>query len=202
MGGVSWPKRFNVVDLGRLGSPIMARTLGAARANYFFDYVAPDIVQSHSAHSCYHDDEIFADPRFGNLYRPLDTRVTRWTRENCKSNPHSLSGYWIRSDIRKSSGLAERRLIDRMTADPSSRLLRVELERCQANQASAAGDCVYIARTAWRFLPELRRRGQADALDGIFAASRTAPFDRFLVNGWRDGRAHLEAIAFIAGNAT
>ncbi len=194
LGVMSWHKQFNVVDLGRLGSPIMAQTSGPLRADYFFEYAAPDIIESHGSWSCRYDGEIFSDPRFAQRYQPLDVRVTNWAKEQCKSNPDSQSGIWVRKDILRSSASAERQLIDRLAANLSVRLLRAELERCQA-----PGDhnCAYVARTAWRFLPEFREQGQVDELDEIFAISRTAAFDRYLINGHRDGQVYQDFIRLL-----
>lgn len=77
--------------------------------------------------------------------------------------------------------------------------LREELEHCQS-LTSGLSDCVYVARTAYRFLPEFRAQGKVDALEKIFAISRTAAFDRYLINAHRDGSAHRDAIDFIMGN--
>ena len=200
LGAMSYHKQFNIVDLGRIGSPIMARTSGPVRADYFFDFAAPDIIESHSAWSCGYDGELFSDPRFEKRYQPVETWVTDWTRERCTSNPESQSGFWIRSAILKSSESAERQLIDRMAADPSAERLRDELAKCQAIEDPDYQNCVYVARTAWRFLPELRKQRQVDALDDIFSSSLSAAFDRSLISGYRDGQAHRDAVEFIWNN--
>ncbi len=200
LGAMSYHKQFNIVDLGRIGSPIMARTSGPVRADYLFDFAAPDIIESHSAWSCGYDGELFSDPRFEKRYQPVETWVTDWTRKWCTSNPESQSGFWIRSAILKSSESAERQLIDRMAADPSAERLRDELAKCQAIEDPDYQNCVYVARTAWRFLPELRKQRQVDALDDIFSSSLSAAFDRSLINGHRDGQAHRDAVEFIWDN--
>ena len=196
LGVMSWHKQFNIVDLGHLGTPIMAKIFGTPRADYFFDYAAPDIIESHSYWSRLYDGEIFTDPRFVQRYRPVNTWVTDWTRERWKANPESQSGIWVRDDILKSSGSAERQLVDRLATNLSIDLLREELERCQV-QSREAYDCTYVARTAYRFLPEFRERGQVKVLNDIFAASHTAAFDSYLINGHRDGQAHRSAMEFI-----
>ena len=138
LGLVSWDKQFNIIDLGRLGSPIMAnKEFRPFRAEYFFNYAAPDIIESHDYWSCKYEGEIFSAPHFARLYQPVATYVTDWTIENCKSNQKSLSGYWIRSDILKSSESAERQLIDRVAMNLSVDLLREELEHCQARGGGA-----------------------------------------------------------------
>ena len=196
LGVVSWHKQFNVVDMGFLGSPLIAKLQPPLRSDYFFHYAAPDIIRMHSSMSCYWDAEIFSDPRFGRLYQPLETWITDWTRENCHANPQSRSGFWIRRDILKSSRSAERRLIDQMKTDLSATRLQDELGHCQ-DSAAGRHDCTYVARTAYRFLPEFRSREQINRLEEIFAASRTAPFDLYLVTGYRDGQAHQAFIRFM-----
>ena len=196
LGVMSYHKQFNVIDMGRLGSPLIARLASWTRADYFFHYAAPDMVELHSFWSCHYDSEILSDPRFDELYRPVDVRVTNRTRRNCRANPKPLSGFWIRADILKSSKSAERRLIDRMKNDLSVDYLREELERCQ-NLSTRLHDCIYVARTAWRSLPEFRSRGQIGQLEEVFADSRTAPFDLYLITGYRDGRAHRDAARFV-----
>ncbi len=197
LGAMSWHKKFNIVDFGLLGSPIMAKISGPSLADYFFDYAAPDMIESHAFWSCRYDGDIFSDPRFVQRYRPIKAWVSPWTRERCKENPEALTGFWIRTDILKSADSAERRLVDRLATNPSTDVLREELERCQT-QSAEAYDCTYVARTAYRFLPEFRERGQAEALNDIFSASRTAAFDLYLINGYRDGQAHRNAMEFIS----
>ena len=198
LGVMSWHKQFNVIDLGGLGSPLITNLASSsrARADYFFHYAAPDMIELHQAWSCHYDAEILSDPRFDEVYQPVDVRETDWARKHCRANPKTLTGLWIRADVLKSSKSAERRLIDRMKDDLSAGHLREELERCQS-LSTGSHDCIYVARTAWRFLPELRSRGQIGRLEEVFADSRTAPFDLYLITGYRDGRAHRAAARFI-----
>ncbi len=196
LGVTSWHKQFNVVDLLFHGSPLMAKLRPPLRADYFFHYAAPDLIYALSAPACRRDAEIFSDPRFGRLYQPLKVWITDWTREHCHANPQSRTGFWIRRDILKSSGSAERRLIEHMKTDLSSARLQDELGRCQ-DIATGLHDCAYVARTAYRFLPEFASRGQMNRLEEIFAASRTAPFDLYLITGYRDARAHRAFIRFL-----
>ena len=50
LGAMSWHKQFNVIDLGGLGSPLIANltSLSGARADYFFLYAAPDMIEMHN----------------------------------------------------------------------------------------------------------------------------------------------------------
>ena len=198
LGVVSYHKQFNVIDLGALGSPLIANLASpsGSRADYLLHYAAPDVIELHDYWSCHYDAEILSDPRFEELYRPVKTHGSDQVRKNCQDTPEPLMEFWIRADVIESSKSAERRLIDRMKDDLSAGHLREELERCQS-LSTGLHDCVYVARTAWRFLPEFRSRGQTGRLEEIFAGSRTAPFDLYLITGYRDGRAHRAAARFI-----
>ncbi len=167
-------------------------------AEYFFDYAAPDLIEIHNYWSCYYDKNLLSDPRFTQNYQPVQAAVTQWSVMECQANPKSLSGIWIRTDILKSAESRERKLIDLMVANPSVAPLRQELAQCQATPDN---NCIYVARTAYRFLPELRElREQAlmGKLNEVFAQSRSREYDLYLLNGYRDGQAHEAAIAFIA----
>lgn len=198
LGAMSWHKQFNVIDLGLIGSPLMAKLPSSARTDYFLYYATPDIISLHDSWTCRYRTEILNQPRFGEIYQPLAIGSSPYTRANCEAAP---SGTWIRSDILRSSGSAERQLIDLLKTELSVDPLREELERCQS-LTTRLPDCVYVARTAYRFLPEFRAQGEVDALDEIFATSRTAAFDRYLINGYRDGQAHRDAIDFIVERGT
>lgn len=196
LGSISWSKRFNIIDLGKLGSPLIAKLSPPFRGDWLFDYAAPDIISLHNAWSCLYDTEIFSDPRFTERYTEVEARVSSWTKQHCHANPESLTGTWVRTAVLDSSQSFERRLIDRMKRDLSIREVREELEKCQSRTAELSG-CIYVARTAWRFLPEFRNLGRTDELEEIFTVSRTAPFDLFLITGYRDGQAHQAAARFI-----
>ena len=201
LGVTSWHKQFNIVDLGMLGSPIMAaslrsRTNVAWVADYFLDYARPDIVETHSAWSC-RWNRILTDQRFHEIYRPLRVRVNNWTRRGgCKDNPESLSGIWVRTDVLKASDSPERRLLDDLTGGVSTRRLRDELRQCQATSRIPHG-CVYVARSAYRFLPEFTSRGLGEELLELFSTSRTREFDQYLLSGYGNARAHEPAVEFI-----
>ena len=202
LGIMSWHKEFNIVDLGLLGSPVMTKIRHrspGAMTEYFFHFAAPDFIESHSSWSCQYDESIFSRPEFSQYYIPVRTEVTDWTKGNCPSNPDSPSGIWIRKDILKYSDSAERRLIDSLANDLAVEALRDELNQCQS---VAGNDCVYVARTAYRFLPEFRAAGKVEELERVFVNSRTKDYDLFLINGYRDGTLHERAIDFIVQNSS
>lgn len=197
LGTISWHKKFNIIDIGMLGSPLMAKLSPPFRMDWFFDYAAPDVISMHHGWSCRYATEILSDPRFTEHYTPVEAYVSSWTKQHCHANPESLTGVWVRTAVLDSSQSAERRLIDRMKIALSIRDLREEMKQCRSLTAGWKHDCVYVARTAWRFLPEFRNLGTVDELEEIFIGSFTAPFDLFLVTGYRDGQAYRAAARFI-----
>ncbi len=196
LGVLSWHKQFNIVDLGWLGSPIMAKMKHqpiAIQSDYFFNYAAPDMMESHTEWSCIHKISIFDNPEFRRLYDPIRESLSQ--RDNLCNGANLLNGIWIRKDILRDSGTAERILIDDITAELSVARLHEELTTCQQDPDK---NCVYVARTAFRFLPEYREGGHISALNEVFSQSRTKDYDLYLINGYKDGQAHLLAIDHIA----
>ena len=200
LGVISWHKHFNVVDLGRLGSPIIAKLHHNEAfyplSDYFFDYAAPDFIEFHSTTwPCMYYKSVLTHPEFDQRYRTIS--AMEFVQNSCDTKDVNLSGVWIRADILRMSESAERKLIDRLSSNLSVDALRRELGACQS---VAGNDCVYVARTAYRFLPEFRDAGLVDELDEIFSASRTRDYDLYLINGYRDGQAHQKAIEFIVND--
>ena len=194
LGVISWHKQFNIIDFGRLGSPIMAKlSSDAALADYFFDVASPDFIEFHFSYfSCDDRKILFADPRFAAQYGPLVEKSENWP--DCGPEPMP-NGIWIRKDVLADAHTRERALIDRLEAAlqapiPAVRewlaagteaktampvagtgdvmdaidVLEQEIEICRAQ----VGACFYIARTAYRFLPEFRAAGaMAELIRGI-----------------------------------
>ncbi len=193
LGVMSWHKQFNIVDLGRLGSPIMAKLAdNPVLADYFFDYAAPDMIESHGYWTCRYYDSVFTDPRFKERYAPWGREVS--LDDSCVDGTRPTTGMWIRRDILAESGSAERRLIDELQRNLSIQALRDELASCQEQEGT---NCAYVARTAFRFLPEFIAAGDHGELVAVFRGSRTSPFDLHLVTGRNNGQSHLAAIDFI-----
>lgn len=196
LGVMSWHKQYNIVDLGMLGTPIMAKLKNDPMlADYFFDYVAPDMIESHEYWTCHYYSLIFSDSRFREKYDII--REALVTNQACGDKKLPV-GIWIRKDIKKGSPSSERILIDDLAKDFSLHRIRQELDICQSDQNN---NCIYVARTAYRFLPEIRRKGLSNDLKEIFVNSKTKDYDLYLINGYRDGQAHERAIAFIKGRS-
>ena len=193
LGVLSWYKEFNVVDIGWLGTPIMAKLReGPIVADYFFDYAAPDMLETRVGWFCHHKISIFEDPRFREMYATLKEKFKKKSRW-CGEKLHS--GQWVRKNIQRGAKTKERILIDDLKTDPSVDRLRQELNDCQSDPQR---NCVYVARTAFRFLPEFRDKEKIDALNEVFLTSRTKDYDLYLINGYKDGQAHVSALEYIA----
>ncbi len=202
LGVISWHKHFNAVDLGRLGSPVISKLhhseIFYPFSDYFFDYAAPDFIEIHGSWwPCLYHQSVFGHPEFGERYRAVSANAIEFIQNSCNPRDVNLSGVWIRADILRTSESAERKLIDRLSSNLSVDALRRELASCQS---IAGNDCVYVARTAYRFLPEFRDAGLVDELNEVFSASRTKDYDLYLINGYRDGQAHQGAVEFFVNN--
>lgn len=155
LGALSWRKRANVLDLGLLGSTILPRL--DRPAPYLLFVAQPDLMEIHDAWACLYRD-IFARPEFIDQYEPVAVDRTPWLVENCQDVPTAVSGIWIRRAVKKGSASAERQFMDRFGVDLDLRVLDEELVRCLG--APAPRPCLYVARTLFRFVPDLKRAGR------------------------------------------
>ena len=194
LGALSWYKQFNIFDIRRIGTPIMAklRKKGPIASDYFFDYAAPDMLEWGITWPCRGKKKfIIRDPRFHERYALV--------KEMPVKKPHQCrvavpEGYFVRKDIQRGAKTKERILIDDVKINLSVGRLRQELDDCQSDPQR---NCVYVARTAFRFLPEFRDKGKIDALNEVFLTSRTKDYDLYLINGYKDGQAHVSALEYI-----
>jgi hypothetical protein len=228
LGVMSWHKQFNIVDLGRIGSTIMARlSPGDGMANYLFDVAAPDLIELHSPWSCMYDQILLSDPRFGARYSPVPQTAGNASPCGATNTP---TGIWIRKDILATSGSPERHLIDDLQAflaapipDPGAwrtgsestsaagqrpatplgsspdnaeaaiARLAQELSRCRPE---GTGGCTYVARTAYRFLPEFRAAGRTTELRSAFEVSPDRDYEQAWL-GYRDGTAQQRMLKML-----
>jgi hypothetical protein len=191
LGAISWHKQFNVVDLGLLGSSLMPRLdQGAPMREYFFEHAAPDIIESHGWWTCQYAG-LLRDARFAERYVQAGTPAPGL---GCKGGGLVPAGIWVRRDVLRGSPSAERVLMDALARQPSVDLLAQALRSCQASRPGRI-DCSYVARAAYRALPELRAQGAQRELEALFATSRTREVDLFMMTGARDPRAWRGALA-------
>ncbi|MEZ4846414.1 MAG: hypothetical protein R2877_05570 [Bdellovibrionota bacterium] len=162
LGIMSWYKDMNIVDLGMIGTPFLARTKNPKTiSNFIFDHVAPDLIESHEIWSCLHYNTIFMDPRFKANYLVVKEDFIRHG-DSCggKALP---TGIWIRRDILKNSNSRERKLHDALTQSIDLSKIEDELKLCKENR-----NCGYVIRSVYRVLPEIKINGQYDQLVKIF----------------------------------
>lgn len=181
LGAMTWYKQFNVLDLGMLGTPEMAKlpSDGSAVRKYFFRYGLPDMIEAHGYWTKKYCGSIFLTEEFLRIYEAVDggDSTTQW----CKSGNPAVR-YWLRRDVKNGSQSAERQFLDSLQADLDVNKIKHEISMCKRTGAS----CDYIVRTTYKFIPELRRRHVfSDAL-----ALFSEPAERSLLSGWFDGQAH------------
>jgi hypothetical protein len=193
LGAVSWHKDFNVIDLGGLGSPIVAQLRhGPLLADYFFEAAAPDLIETHGAWSRRFFGTFFSDPRFVQLYVPAGDKTLPGAGDG---NAPIRANYWIRKDIRRGAPTAERELIDDLRASFSVARLERELDRCRREGGRSS---LYVARTAYRFLPEIIAAGHYEEVRRLFTRGENHPFARYLIEGRERPGAYREAVEFLA----
>ncbi len=191
LGAMSWHKDFNVVDIGALGNVFFAHLRhGPLLSEYFFEWMAPDIVESHEAWSCRYFDEIFSDPRFRERYLPIREEWVDWDR--CANGPLPV-GVWVRRDMLRAATGEERRLTDRLDQELSVDAVRESLhrvrDRSEVESETGWATSAAVARAAYRFLPEFVAAGQGDDLRTVFATGNASEFDRFLISRGSDTEA-------------
>jgi hypothetical protein len=181
LGLMSWHKDFNIIDLGRIGDPVIAR-LDNPRliADYLFDFIAPDILEIHDAWSC-HYSYLFKDPRFRDFYEPVKEERTDWLRIYCRQEKQVKTGIWIRKDIKRDSQSRERKLMDRLRYDPSIQAVKEELDFCSKDDRAISS--LYVTRSVYRFLPEFTARGNLDEVRSLFKETKSSRYDLALLNG-------------------
>jgi hypothetical protein len=153
LGAVSWRKRFNIVDFGRLGSAVIPKV--QAPGVYVATVGLPDIIELHAPWSCFYR-EIFQTTAFVERYVRVSAPDPRDVQ--CPGPTGNHQAYWLRRDVMKGSGTSERRFLDTFRDSFSLDLLDRELANCLATPA--ARPCGYVGRTLFRFAPELRRAGR------------------------------------------
>jgi len=197
LGAVSFSKELNVLDLGSLGSDVMSRVSGSrVLREWFFELAAPDLVEVHD-YWWIKNSFLFNDPRFRQRYEVLEEHASPWSELNAPSFPDARSGRYLRRDLMRNSTSPERRLHDAMAWSPSVETLANELRTCDRG---GPGACLYVLRTAYRFLPELS--GRQGELEALFASASDARFRSWamaVLRARHDGRLSRAAIAWSAG---
>lgn len=188
LGVMTWYKQFNNIDLGMLGSPIMAKLPnGPMMTEYYLNYGLPDMIESHGSWVSDYCNSIFSKTKFNKLYLQVGSQYDM--KQVCSGNKSRPRVFWIRKDIVKNSSSYERKLLNDLQNSFSIERIKKELNTCQSSNSN----CSYIARTAYKFIPELRELNKFDRVYILF----TEEVDKALLRGWKDGQAHeviIEAV--------
>jgi len=181
LGVMTWYKQFNDIDLGMLGSPIMAKLRnGPLMSEYYLNYGLPDLIEAHGGWIKRYCNSIFTQNKFTQLYSQIGTNYDMTDVCSAKENPPMI--YWIRNDIMKKSNSNERKFLNSLQAGLSINKIKQEIDQCK----SAKGSCGYISRTVFKFIPELRKTKQFDAVYDLFISEK----DKALLRGWKDCQAY------------
>lgn len=165
LGIMSYNKNFNIVDLGKLGSPIMSKiTKDSVLQKYYLEYILPDIVEAHGFWLNKYKHLIFSTNRFKKLYKVI------------KRDPARI--YWIRKAICKNSKSVERELLNDLQNQLSVDRISKEINKCRNNGNSYS----YVSRTVYKFIPELRIQKKFNKVFDLFSNK----LDKAFLEGWRN----------------
>lgn len=188
LGVMTWHKQLNDVDLGMLGSPIMAKLKnGPMMTEYYLNYGLPDLIEAHGYWVRRYCNSIFTQEEFYTLYSQVGTQYDM--KKVCSNKKNHPKIYWIRNDIVKNSSSYERKLLNDLQNNLSIERIQKELNTCKSSNSN----CSYIARTVYKFIPELREANKFDRVYVLFIKEA----DKALLRGWKDGQAHeviIEAV--------
>ena len=195
LGAISWHKDFNIVDMGKLGSPVLARLNNpVVIKDYIFKFVAPDFIELHDIWSCSYS-YIFADKRFENMYEPLWEEKTPWLSLHCRKFPYVKTGVWIRKDIEKNSGSKERKFLNYLASNLSLKRIKYELKKCQGKSGITA--CQYVTRNVYRFIPELVRKGNYKGVLELFTCDKASNYDLAILSARQSSVWYRKVISFL-----
>lgn len=181
IGIVTWHKELNIIDLGKLGTPIVAKLgNGPMMTEYYLKYGLPDIIEAHGGWIRNFCKSIFLKEDFIKLYSQVDSQYDM--KNICSSNKNPPKIYWIRDDIMLESHSSERKLLNDLQDNLSVERIEDEISTCHSTDL----DCYYIARTVYKFIPELRESNKFEKVYTLFNSKA----EKALLRGWRDGQAH------------
>lgn len=197
LGAISWHKDFNILDLGKLGSPVISRLKNpVVLKDYIFEFAAPDFIALQDWWSCFYH-YIFTDSRFQEMYEPKRARRNSWFFFNCRNYLAPKTGLWIRKDIKRDSLSKERKFLDKLTgSNLNLRIITEELRKCKKYRGKVIS-CEYVTRNVYRFLPEFVKQGKHKALLSIFKTTKTSEYDLALLNSRNTGNWYKKIIEFL-----
>lgn len=180
LGVMTWYKQFNVVDLGMLGTPEMAKLQNSPLlSHYFLNVALPDIIESHGYWTRKYCDSLFLTESFQQKYEMLHEKND--IKDICQSAIPPMR-FWIRKDIKISAETTERKFLNDLQNNLSVLRIKEEIARC----TQLGSDCSYIARNVYRFIPELRAARIYTETASLFSNPVDLPF----INGWENAKSH------------
>ncbi|MEY4575806.1 MAG: hypothetical protein RL701_509, partial [Pseudomonadota bacterium] len=192
LGRISFRKDFLIFDLGLLGSPPLAwlHHDHEHTADYLLELAQPDFIELHGAWVCEYG-YLLSDPRFKERYAEVRAGRKLGLSTGCPG-PH---GIFFRKDMAKDSGTPERKLHDALRERLDVARIAAELRSCEQQPDRLA--CVYVARTAYRFLPELEQSGQRAAVLELFQSSKSRAYDVGLLSARTRGDWYKSVLSFV-----
>lgn len=180
LGYISWHKDFNIVDLGWLGSPVLAKLKHNAHPSthreYILEFAQPDFLHIHGGWQTVHR-RTMKDPRFKHKYKNAVIKH--------KSRKRTLREVWVRKDIALDAQTDERRLLNTLQERFSVTPIEKSLQACTVRPGKY--DCLYVTRTVYRFLDRLASTGHLPRLRALFAKTQTARYDLALLGSRENG---------------
>ena len=175
LGVMSWYKEFNIIDLGLLGSPVMSRLYNTKKLkNYYLDFIRPDIISAHGHWISKFCDSIFIKPEFGKYYQ----QITSYSKisEICQKKINHKKYIWIRKNIAKSSNSRERIFLENLQRSLSLDAILTEMKTCRRRKENT---CYYVARTVFKFIPELREK---NLLEKLVSKTKSNSFTKLMLS--------------------
>lgn len=185
LGEVSFAKSTQLVDLGYLGEPLLAR-LNARRPDlrslYLAEVVKPDVVQTHGILSCSYGDWLGA-PGFVRDYEIVESLPASSSFTGCP-NEGALTVWYRRDD-------PELTLTAAIAASPQPQVaVREALRQCSRTDNSISPfRCESVMRAVWRLTANLQESGHFDAVVAEFEYSPSGNLDQLILSrppGWAE----------------
>lgn len=196
LGVVSFFKEFNVLDLGYLGSTVLPRLSDdAASVDYVLRIAAPDFIELHGVWAHTHR-RLLHDRRLSESYERWAPQPSAFVSGFC-----GRECFWVRKATKRGAPGRERALLDAYGASHDARELVRAVVEC--NAAGERDGCLHVARTVYRFLPDLSRAELAGARAelGRIADPRQLALSEAIVGGRSRGDLAEAVRRYLAGGS-
>lgn len=196
LGKVSYVKKFNIFDLGMLGSPLIASVAADKELYryYFYNFALPDFIAIHEFWSGYYKF-MFFDGQFYNLYKPITEKRTEFLNEKFPDDPQIMEGYYIRKDLLKENKSSEWLFIQELKKNISVERIKQELDKSLNDTDPTAHQ--YVVRTVFRFIPELKKLNLYNDVIELFDKSPSSLYDRAILRSSEYGNWYKDAKEFL-----